>query len=141
MRKIRVRLIHDGAQPGPPLDEALSFGLQDVKGCVHPGTAGSDGKRRFALDLEIRKTETDRPVFGGPSVHGPPAARFLYLSWKRREAAAAPWGWRIKIPLSSIGWDEVRETERDGKGLIADVTGRRPHTSQPVIWRAEPQCD
>ncbi len=140
-RKIRVRLLHDGAQPGPPLDEALSFGVQDVKRGVHPGTAGSGGTRRFDLELDLRAADTDRPVFSGPFAHGSPAARFLYLSWKRQEAAAAPWGWRIKIPLSSIGWNEVREAERDGMVLVADVTGRRPHTSEPIIWRAEQRSD
>ena len=141
MRKVRVRLLHDGSQPSPPLGETLSFGVQDVKGGVHPGVMEVGGKQRFAIYLDIRTGGTDRPVFGGPFAHGPPAARFLYLSWKREEATTALWGWRIKIPLSSIGWAEVQEAERDGMGLIADVTGRRPHTSEPVIWRVEPQFE
>ena len=139
MRKVRVRLLHDGIQPGPPLNEALTFGVQDVKGGVHPGTVQADGKQHFDVDLDLRTSETDRPVFSGPFAHGSPASRFLYLSWKREEAAAAPWGWRIKIPLAPIGWAEVREAERDGMTLIADVTGRRPHTSEPVIWSVQPQ--
>lgn len=136
-RKIHVRLLHDGVQPGPPLEEALSFGVQDVKGGVHPGTAIPGAKQRFDLMLELMTANTERPVFRGPFVHGPPAARFLYLSWKRQGEPATPWGWRIKIPLSSMGWAEVSEAERDGMGLTADVTGRRPHTSEPVDWRVE----
>ena len=73
-----------------------------------------------------------------PFVHDPPKARFLYLSWKRRGASVAPWGWRIKVPLSPIAWADVRGAERDGMTLTADVTGRRPHTSEPVEWRVEP---
>lgn len=136
-RSVRVRLFHDGAQPGPPLDEPLRFGVQDGKGEVHPGTATAGPEWRFDLALELRTGETERPVFGGPFVHGPPGSRFLYLSWKREGEHAAPWGWRIKIPLSAIGWAEVRAAEETGKCLAASVTGRRPHASEPVHWRVE----
>jgi hypothetical protein len=39
-RQIAIRLIHDGVQPGTPLDEPMRFGVQDTKGGVHPGLTG-----------------------------------------------------------------------------------------------------
>jgi hypothetical protein len=48
---------------------------------------------------------------------------------------AHPWGWRIKIPLSGIGWAEIRAAEKPGKCLVANVLGRRPHTTDAIKWR------
>ena len=53
-----------------------------------------------------------------------------------------PWGWRIKIPLSGIGWGEILAAEKPGKCLVANVIGRRPHSSEAIHWRVEglPDC-
>ncbi len=136
-RAIRLRLIHDGKQPGPALAEALRFGLQDAKDVVHPGTPLSGEVQRFDLTLELRGDEGAAPVFSGPFAHGPPAARFLYLSWKRERENPAPWGWRIKIPLAGIAWSDIKAAEQPGHCLTATVIGRRPHTSAPIAWRVE----
>jgi hypothetical protein len=77
-------------------------------------------------------------VFRSAFAHGPPAARFVYLSWKREDTHQHPWGWRIKIPLSGIGWAEIRAAEKPDKCLAADVTGRRPHASEAINWQVEP---
>ena len=136
-RRITIRLIHDGLQPGPPLSEPLRFGLQDTKAEVHPGTAAADGTRHFDLSLDVKGTDPAPPVFTGAFAHGPPTGRFLYLSWKREGTHAAPWGWRIKIPLSGIGWPEIRAAEKPGQCLEANVIGRRPHKTEPIKWRLE----
>jgi len=136
---IHVRLIHDGAQPGAPLTEPLRFGLQGSDGEVHPGLPRSDGALRFDLALEVSgDAEKGPPIFKGAFAHGPPASRFVYLSWKRLGEHAHPWGWRIKTPLSGIGWSEVREALGSDKCLVADVRGRRPHSSQPIEWKLAP---
>lgn len=135
-RQIRLRLIHDGAQPGRPLDEPLQFGLQDAKGEVHPGTAQTDGTLAFDLRLEVREDgAAGQPVFRGAFAHGRPAGRFLYLSWKREGAHEHPWEWRIKVPLSGIDWAAVRLAERPRTCLAANVVGRRPHASDTVNWQ------
>lgn len=138
---MHLRLIHDGAQPGTPLDEPLQFGLQDSNGDVHPGTPVASGTRRFDLTLDVRTAATGQPVFSGAFVHGRPPAHFLYLSWKREATRAArlnaPWGWRIKIPLSGIGWADIQAAERPDTCLAADVTSRRPHRTEAVEWRLE----
>jgi hypothetical protein len=134
-RLINLRLIHNGVQPGTPLDELLRFGLQDVTGEVHPGITQPGEPRNFDLTLEVREGGEGQPVFRGAFAHGPPAGRFLYLSWKRE--GEPPWGWRIKVPLSEIGWAEIRAAEKPGKCLAADVVGRRPHASEAIKWRVE----
>jgi hypothetical protein len=137
-RLIRLRLIHDGVQPGTPLDEPMRFGLQDAKGEVHPGIGASGNARHFDLILEVGGDDkSGRPGFRGPFAHGGPADRFLYLSWKREGTHAAPWAWRIKIPLSGIGWADIRAAEKPGNCLVANVIGRRPHASAAIPWQIE----
>jgi hypothetical protein len=52
--QINVRLIHDGVQPGTPLDEPMRFGAQDTKGGVHPGLTEPGDARPFDLTLDVR---------------------------------------------------------------------------------------
>jgi len=44
------------------------------------------------------------PDFGGPFVHGPAGARFLYLSWRPRGGV---WIRRFKIPLAPMSWEQI----------------------------------
>jgi hypothetical protein len=127
MRKVLVRLVHDGVQPGAALVEDLAFGVQDTKGSVHPGIARPDGAMQFDIPVDV----TDTGDFRGPFVQGSKGARFLYLSWKRVVPAEHPWGWRIKMPLKDMPMPP------DGRTVVADVRGRKPHTSAPVPWKIE----
>jgi hypothetical protein len=137
-RQIRVRLLHNGAQPGTPLAELLIFGLQDTKGEIQTGNIRSGDEKNFDLILDIKnRDETDQPVFQSSYAHGPATSRFLYLSWKREGGAEHPWGWRIKIPLSGIDWALISAAGEPGKCLFADVTGRRPHASDAIAWQIE----
>jgi hypothetical protein len=134
--RLLLRLIHDGAPPGVAPDEPLHFGLQDSKGEVHPGARQPDGELHFDLALDIKRSPAAAaPIFTGPFAHGPPAGRFVYLSWKREGKSDAPWAWRIKIPLSGIGWPEIRAAGKSGGRLEANVIGRRPHASDAIKWR------
>lgn len=134
--RLPLRLIHGGAPPGAPPDETLRFGLQDSKGEVHPGATRPDGTLHFDLTLDIKPgAAASEPIFTGPFAHGPPAGRFLYLSWKREGKSEAPWAWRIKIPLSGIGWPEIRAAGKSSGRLEANVIGRRPHASDAIKWR------
>ena len=134
---LHLRLIHDGTQPGPPLPEPLLFGLQDSKGEVHPGLLAPCAPRNFDLEIAVTKAADGAPLFRGAFAHGPPAARFLYLSWKRIGTHEHPWGWRIKMPLSGIGWADIVAVNKPGKCLVADVLGRKPHDRGAVEWRVE----
>jgi hypothetical protein len=66
-RQICLRLIHDGVQPGTPLEEPMQFGLQDAKGEVHPGIRKSGNTRHFDLTLEVSGNDkAGRPGLRGP---------------------------------------------------------------------------
>jgi hypothetical protein len=135
-RVLRLRLVHNGVQPGKALDEPLDFGLQDIKGGIHAGTPEPDGKLGFDLTLDVHPGVA--PIFRGPFAQGAPSVRFLYLSWKRRGEHEHPYGWRIKIPLGAIGWNEIDAATRPGMCIMADVTGRRPHMTAPIAWATVP---
>ena len=97
-RRINPRLIHNGVQPGTQVIEPVRFGLQDSKGDVHSGTMQPDGAQHFDFSLEIKGSDSvGRPLFSGAFAHGPPATRFLYLSWKREGKHDAPWAWRRRL--------------------------------------------
>ncbi len=106
------------------------------KGNVHPGSErGGDG---FLLDATVEVGGTPgqgEPVFGGAFCQGPQTGRFLYVSWKREGNQAAPWAWRIKVPLSGITWPMIETAARPGWCLLADIGDRRPHMAAPVAWQ------
>jgi hypothetical protein len=130
---VKVRLIHDGKQPGPPVPEPLYFGIQDKVGAIHSGKASKGRLLLFEIDIAVK--HADAPLFSGPFVHGPPGGRFLYLSWKRHGQHEHPWAWRIKMALGGISPSLLRQAQKAGHFLEANVVGRRPHSSDPVTWR------
>ena len=117
--------------PEPPGDEEADLGLQDKSGAVHAGRPLPKGGLRFTCQVEVLTRNGDLD-FRGPLVHGTPGQRFIYLSWKRRQEAAAPWVQRVKVPLNGVA--AVLDPARGA--LEADITGRRPHDPAPINWRA-----
>jgi hypothetical protein len=125
-RDIHVTLI---CKTLPPLDEPANVGIQDKDQNVHAGTRKRDGSFGFECVIQVRDKGDGNIDFAGPFVHGKPAARFIYLSWKRTVTAAAPWVQRVKIPLVLTTADLEAAT-----AIRADATGRRPHASEPIVW-------
>ena len=86
-----------------------------------------------AFECEVRASDGghgSKPNFLGPFTHGPPTARFLYISHRRDGAAG--WIKRIKVPLSSITWSMI-EAARNG-ALETEVDGRSSGTVA-ATWR------
>ena len=135
---VKVRLIHDGKQPGPSVPEPVDFGIQDKMGAIHPGKASKGRLLLFEIDIPVK--HADAPLFSGPFVHGPPGGRFLYLSWKEHGQHEHPWAWRIKMALGGISPSLLRQAQKAGHCLEANVVGRRPHSSEPVTWRVGPSA-
>ena len=135
LKKLKVRLICR-TMPAIPLEEgALDVGMQDKAQTVYAGQKQIDGTMFFECDLEASLDDsTGRLTFRGSFVHGTPQARFLYLSWKRKDASASPWYWRVKVPLSGITWEDV-SLAKPSEVLEADITNRRPHAADPITWR------
>jgi hypothetical protein len=121
--------------PETPADEGtLDVGVQDKSQAVRAGRAGRDGAIYFECNAEARIDDLTKELdFRGPFVQGTPQARFLYLSWKWRVTDSAPWYWRVKVPLASVALRDI-VSMKPGEVLMADITGRRPHSSAPVVW-------
>jgi hypothetical protein len=130
-RSISVR-ISFGALPVRQ-GEATEFGLQDKAGAVHAAKRAAKTRSVFACELAVGSgTTSGAPTLSGPFAHGPPAGRFMYLSWRR--IGGTGWIERIKIPLS-MSANQIRTALRTGQTLETDVTGRRPHAADAVTWR------
>ncbi len=88
----------------------------------------------FECDVKASdRGDGSEPNFLGAYTHGPPTARFLYLSHGSRSGTG--WIKRIKIPLTSITWSMI-EAARDG-AIETDVDGRSSATV-PAHWRPQP---
>lgn len=87
----------------PPLEHEgrpMEFGIQDSRQVLHPGAPLPGGALRFDVDAAVKIRRDGTPDLGGPFVHGPAGARFLYLGW--RAIGGATWTRRYKIPLAGI---------------------------------------
>ncbi len=120
---IRFELRYDGAGPVYWSGDPRQFGLQDKSEVLHPGRAEPDGVVVFGFSLGVKPGGAGSPVFVGDFAHGPPAGRFLYLGWRNAQGAFAQ---RLKIPLGSIGWDDVRRARSAEAPLVAVLVDRNP---------------
>ncbi|MCA0175791.1 MAG: DUF5990 family protein [Proteobacteria bacterium] len=134
-KPITLRLLCKSMPETPAEEGTLDVGVQDKSQAVHAGRVCKDGTVYFECWAEARIDSATKELdFRGPFVQGTPQARFLYLSWKRRNGSAAPWYWRVKIPLSGIAEKDVSSLKAN-EVLIADITGRRPHATDPIAWK------
>lgn len=134
-KSLTLRLMCKSMPETPAAEGILDVGIQDKHQIVHAGREGKDGARYFECSVEARIDNLTKGLdFRGPFVQGTPQGRFLYLSWKRKTASAAPWYWRIKIPLSGITERDVSSLKAN-EVLMTDITGRRPHSSETIAWK------
>ena len=119
---IRFTLKYDGLGPVYWINDPAQFGIQDKDAVLHQGRTDKDGVVAFDFSLEL-KPGGAAPVFTGDFAHGKPAERFLYLGWRNAQGAFAQ---RLKIPLGSIGWDQVRQAQETGKPLVAVLVDKTP---------------
>lgn len=122
--EVRIRLVC----VSPPSDEynghPAEFGQQDKKQALHLGVRLKDGSMRYDFTVTLeRKPDHPAPKFGGPFVHGPADAPFLYLGYREAQAGAA-WIKRLKIPLGQITWAQVEAASTPGKLLEGAVSGQ-----------------
>jgi len=118
------------------------FGLQDKAEVLHLGRAGPDDAVIFDLSLQVKPDGASAPVFLGPFAHGRPDGRFLYLSWRNAEGNYAQ---RLKLPLDSITWSDIRRALSADKPLVGELIDRNPRVtttganiggSRPLVWKA-----
>jgi hypothetical protein len=124
---VRLRIVVTNPPPGT----GTSFGVQDKSGALH--SEASKSKHAVAFECEVKAADSrdgSGPNFLGPFTHGPPTARFLYISHRRDGAAG--WIKRIKVPLSSITWSMIEKA--GDRAIETEVDGRRSGTV-PAMWR------
>ena len=78
--------------------------------------------RLKAADAAARR---GAPVFLGPFTHGPPAGRFLYVTWTGEENGVRGMFRRLKLPLAGITWAQIDAALGEPGGILtATVAGR-----------------
>ena len=140
MDAVRLQVVYDGAGPVYWDGGADAFGLQDKAEVLHPGTPCAGGAAAFDFTLRVKAVDAGGVVLVGDFAHGPPAGRFLYLGWRN---AAGNFAQRLKLPLSTITPDQVRQAVTDGKLLTATLVDRHPKATstganiggtRAVVW-------
>jgi hypothetical protein len=129
----------------PAMRPSEVFGLQDRDLNIDEGEATGRGGRRFLCELRARPASGGSGVIlVGPWAHGPPAARFLYLTWLDRADTPHRVVRRIKVSLASVRWSDVAALEPGGS-LEVTVDGRRAGSARlpaqgwtPSVLRSPP---
>jgi len=116
---IRLVITCAAAPPATHNGQATEFGLQDQQQILHPGTLLPEGVLRFACEVAVKSHATGIPDYGGPFVHGPVGARFLYLGWRPLGGA---WIRRFKIPLAPISWEHIAAGQAGALAVRMDTT-------------------
>ena len=141
VHSIPFKLIYDGVGPLKWSGDANAFGLQDKSGVLSHGSAGERGTVIFDFSLQVKSEDTSAPVFAGTFANGPPASRFLYLSWRNNQGG---FDQRLKLPLSTITWDDVRQAVTRGAPLVGELIDHHPRLtstgeniggSRPISWK------
>jgi hypothetical protein len=78
--------------------------------------------RLKAADAAARR---GAPVFLGPFTQGPPAKRFVYVTWTGEENGVRGMFRRLKLPLAGITWAQIDAALGEPGGILtATVAGR-----------------
>lgn len=119
---VRLCLICRTIPPEQHEGKATEFGLQDNEQNLVAGTQQADGSIHYAFTVRAGEGRTGAtPRFSGPCVHGTAAAPFLYLGWRLAGAEQSSWIRRLKVPLGTCSWEQVRAV-RDIHGGCLEAT-------------------
>ncbi len=149
-QQVRIRIICQ--QPLPAKKYKAVYGLQDnsttAEWVIDSGKPQKNGDLHFECECRVRENaSTGNPNFLGRYVHGAPAQRFLYLSWRPAawrpgDADPPPPGWvrRLKVHLSQISWQQIDEAAKrqgvlEGTVLGTSDDGGPSCASQPLLGR------
>jgi len=141
--ELRLRVVCDPRVVGlrPELANT-DFFMPDRTGGQYAGTAheGDEAVRCFDFGaVASYNPATGRLRFFGPYCHGPAGDEFVYLGWKPAGKPDEPWVWRIKMYLTSLGWEQLEEVVAHNERLEFDATGRAPHDRPRIEWRFVPE--
>ena len=123
LERVRLQVLYRGKGPHIWSGGTADFGVQDKDGVLHLGEVGAEESVRFDLWLDVKPQDTGAPVFLGPFAHGPPSARFIYLSWRNHTGEYAQ---RLLLPLSSITWRDIRTAQDKDQPLRGELIDLQP---------------
>jgi len=112
---------------GPPA--GVRFGIQQGQGSegrVGAPKAPTGDDLSLTLTVQVKgDDEEGAPRFSGSAVQGPAAGKFVYVnSGTYAGDAGSCWSRRAKVPLSGIGWPEIRQVlGQPGSFLEAKIPG------------------
>lgn len=87
-------------RPPPGVALALQVGHGTDPDLLAASGRDADG---VSFDFALRLVPGDPPVLRGEAAQGPPASRFVYVTWGRRAGQPdSPWDRRAKVPLAGI---------------------------------------
>ncbi len=118
--KLALRIILESPPAG------VDFGVQKGRGSIYETIEKQRAKGGDLLfDFTVRvKADEGAPNFLGPIVQGPPQARFVYLDIGTCAGQTeTQWSRRLKIPLSGISAELIRQALGSAKVLTARVPG------------------
>ena len=110
----------------PP--SGVDFGLQKGSGSKYETIQiqrSGDKSLQFEFPITVMPDKKGLPNFLGVFVQGPPGQRFIYIdigTYAGQKETA--WSRRLKIPLTGINWDTIKELATNGNKILeAKVPG------------------
>src|SRR5262249_44147057 len=101
----------------------VDFGLQQGKGSGYQTIQKQRSKGndiRFDCTITVKEDRDDGlPNFRGPLIQGPATGRFIYIDIGRLAGQAnCEWERKIKVPLSGITWDLIRQASAKPERIL-----------------------
>jgi hypothetical protein len=101
----------------------VDFGLQKGRGSTYETIQKQRSKAKdlhFEFTIGVKPSRKDgTPALVGPLVHGPPAARFIYIDIGTCAGQMdSRWSRRLKIPLSSITADMIDRVLANSESVL-----------------------
>ena len=115
--ELKLRIVLESAPPDVDLGLQLGKGT-DYQTIQKQRSSGKD--LSFNCLMTVKDNRADGlPNFLGPLAQGPPTARFIYVD-VGQYAGQTNTGWarRMKIPLTTIGWEMIKQAAKDPKVVL-----------------------
>jgi len=94
----------------------------------------------FELTVEIKgdRRKNAEPDFKGPFVQGPVGGRFIYLDIGKYAGQAGELGGRLKIPLTGIAWDIIKQTNGNSIPVLITMVPGTGKNGGPAYATVKP---
>src|SRR5262245_57611755 len=106
----------------PPAGIAVA--MQIGRDELQPPKPATKTRLTFETEAKVSRTPSGELRLTGPSVQGPPSARFLYVNWGRRAGQKETlWDRRAKVMIGTIDERMVKDCQTSGRTLQTEIAG------------------